>query len=99
MSQSDNTSAADDHPHSSKSEDMSMEAVKTLVVETRAALDVLTEMVCLLYADGDKNEYHETIRALKHWQAQSEEQVLKSLKEKHPRASSSATQKNHEVRS
>lgn len=76
MPHSDAPPNSGDRLSSIEPEDLSMKTVKRLLVETRAALDVLTEMVCLLYADGDENEYHETIRALKQRQKQSEERVF-----------------------
>lgn len=78
-SRSGEKSSSDDEPHSEDLDHLSMDEVKSLLVETRAAVDVLTEMVCLLYADGDEKKYRETIRALKQRQVQSEELTLEKI--------------------
>lgn len=41
------------------------DSLQRLLVETRAAFDVLVEMNALMYADGDQEEYQETLDALK----------------------------------
>lgn len=69
----DNTSTS--KPGESSS-DLTHEAVQQLVLETRASLDILTEMVCLIYADGDEEKYNKTLEALEYRQQEAESRIL-----------------------
>jgi len=62
-------------PSSSNPDD----SLQRLLVETRAAFDVLVEMNALIYADGDQEEYQETLTALKQRHQQAVQDVRKEF--------------------
>ena len=64
---------------SKSSSDLTFEAIHQLVVETRASLDILTEMVCLIYADGDEEKYRQTLDALEYRQKEAESRILDAM--------------------
>ena len=65
-----------DPPRSALSADASRDdSLQRLLVETHAAFDVLLEMNALMYADGDQEEYRETLTALKQRHQQAVQDV------------------------
>ena len=64
---------------SKSSSDLTFEAIHQLVIETRASLDILTEMVCLIYADGDEEKYRQTLDALEYRQKEAESRILDAM--------------------
>lgn len=63
------------HSTTDGASDLTFEAVQQLVLETRASLDILTEMICLIYADGDKKIYDKTLQALRYRQKEAETRI------------------------
>ncbi len=73
-----NNDASKNSPSASPS-DLTLEAIQQLVVETRASLDILTEMVCLIYADGNEEKYRQTLEALEYRQKEAESRFLDTI--------------------
>ena len=73
-----NDDASKNTPSKSPS-DLTSEATQQLVVETRASLDILTEMVCLIYADGNEKKYRQTLEALEYRQKEAESRLLDTI--------------------
>ena len=46
---------------------------------TSVAHDILTEMVCLIYADGDEEKYRHTLEALKYRQKEGESRIINPM--------------------
>ncbi|HHP7238806.1 hypothetical protein [Longibacter sp.] len=77
-------SASDASMSPNDAEPVDPDRLLDLVVETRAAVDVMLEMLALIQTDGSEDAYRETLDALQQHHRQTTEILRASLAEDDP---------------
>jgi len=74
---------SDASPSEPSTDDKSLpvDEVYELFAQTKASLEVLTELVCLLYAKEDQETYERTLQAIRMRQSHARDLIIDALKE------------------